>query len=150
VWRPAQVIGGGTQRNRMVWETSSGSCFLFRCQRGTRGSSSSCLPPSFCEWLTWCSPIHYTSIIKRKKKKKKFDNIHIININLNILQIYLYIINIYFRLGSVGFDNIHILLIIYWVQKIIIYSGQISIHRVQIKFLSLIKVLFSKKKINNI
>jgi hypothetical protein len=57
--------------------------------------------------------------------------------NINILQIYLYNINIYFGLGSsefrVGFINIHSLLIIYWIQKIlIIKSGGVDIHHTRL------------------
>ena len=47
--------------------------------------------------------------------------------NINILQIYLYNINIYFRLGSggfqVGFVNIHTLFTIYHIQKIFIIKS---------------------------
>ena len=47
--------------------------------------------------------------------------------NINTPQIYLYNINIYFKLGSNGFrvefDNIYTLLIIHRLQKILIHSG---------------------------
>jgi hypothetical protein len=50
--------------------------------------------------------------------------------NLNILQIYLYYLNIYFGLGSGGFqveyDNIHTLSIIHRVQKIHTHLGWVE------------------------
>jgi hypothetical protein len=75
--------------------------------------------------------------------------------NINILQIYLYNINIYFRLSSnkfwirwIKFNNIYILHII---QKIIIYSSRVGFiefilncHPCQLK----IQLLKKKKNIN--
>jgi hypothetical protein len=57
---------------------------------------------------------------------------------LNIIQIYSYHINIYFRLGLVGFrvefDNIYTVLIIHRVQKIHSYVDRVGIHSFRIKF----------------
>jgi hypothetical protein len=54
--------------------------------------------------------------------------------NINIPQIYLYNINIYFRLGSdefrVEFDNIYTLFIIHQVQKILTHSDWVRLDSV--------------------
>jgi hypothetical protein len=64
--------------------------------------------------------------------------------NLNIPQINLYNIIIYFGLGlsgfQIGFYNIHTLLIIPRVQKILTHLSRVGIHRVQVK-LSLLMII---------
>jgi len=75
--------------------------------------------------MYFVSILRYVYIILHSKK------------NINTLQIYLYNINIYFRLGfeafQGAFDNIYALFIFHRVQKISTSSERVIIHDIQIE-----------------
>jgi len=74
-----------------------------------------------CVCVCVCVCVFFNKYKKNINIEKNIIICHIVLKNINILQIYQYNINIYFRLlglgrSQVGFDNIHILSITYWVR----------------------------------